>query len=89
MTRRLVAAIFLLLIAFYIGAAQVDRCDDAPNDCGQVCHILCNDGCATAPIPTPPIPPPADPLPRPVYEETVVRPILNLDLEPEKAPPRV
>lgn len=86
--RRWVAAIFLLLIAFYVGASQVDRCDESANDCGQVCHILCADGCAAAPIPAPPVAPPQDPLPRPVYDETAVRPVLTLELEPEKVPPR-
>lgn len=86
--RRWVAMLFLLLIAFYIGAAQIDRCDESPKDCGQVCHLLCSDGCAEAPIPVPPVAPPPDALPKPVYDETAVRPVLTLELEPEKAPPR-
>ncbi len=86
--RRWVSAFFLLLIAFYVGAAQMDRCDDRPNDCGQVCHVLCNDGCATAPIPEPPMPPPPDPLPRPNFEAEWTEHLVNLDIEPEKYPPR-
>ena len=86
--RRWVAITFLLLIAFYLGAVQVDRCDESPNDCGQVCHILCDDGCATATIPVPPVAPPPDALPKPVYEVSVVQPVLTSDREPEKAPPR-
>lgn len=86
--KRWVAVLFLLLVAFYVGASQFDRCDETPNEQGQVCHLLCNDGCATAPIPVPPVAPPPDTLPKPVYDETVVRPVLTLDLEPEKAPPR-
>lgn len=86
--KRWIATLFLLLVAFYIGAAQLDRCDEAPNDCGQVCHILCNDGCATAPVPVPPGPPQPDSMPKPVYDASIVHPVLAFDLEPEKAPPR-
>ena len=80
--------LFLLLAAFYVGASRCDRGDEIPNEQGQVCDLLCNDGCATAPIPGPPVAPPPDALPKPVYDETVVRPVLTLDLEPEKAPAR-
>ncbi len=86
--RRWVATVFLLLIAFYVGASHCDRCSETPGEEGQVCHLMCSDGCATAPIPMAPTPPPPDPLPKAVYEETVDCPILNLDLEPEKTPPR-
>jgi len=87
--KRWVTIACLLLVAFYIGAIQADRCDDTPKSCGTVCHFLCNDGCATAPMPVPPVAPPPDALPEPVYEETIARPLLNLGLEPEIAPPRV
>ncbi len=86
--RRWIATAFLLLIAFYVGVAQVDQCSGEPDDCGQICHILCNDGCATAPVPVAAVAPPPDPLPKPVYAETVVHSVLSLDLEPEKSPPR-
>lgn len=86
--RRWIAAVFLVLIAFYLGVGAVDRCVDAPSDGVPVCHILCNDGCATAPIPEPPVPPPADPLPRPRFEAVRAEHLTSLDTEPEKAPPR-
>ena len=86
--RRWVAACFLLLIAFYLGAAGKDRCDDRPRPEGQVCHLLCADGCATAPLPTVPASPEPDPLPRERHpiEPTVA--LVCLDLAPEKDPPR-
>lgn len=86
--RRLIAVFFVLLIAFYAGASQLDRCEESPDQRGQVCHILCSDGCATAPLPVAPSAPPADDTPKPVYGVNLVRPILSLDLEPETAPPR-
>ena len=86
--RRWVAALFLVLAAFYLGASIQDRCAEGPSDCGQVCHILCNDGCATAPIPEPPIPPPHDPLPGRSFEAERVEHVVCLEPEPEKDPPR-
>mgnify|MGYP001619937401 CR=1 FL=1 len=86
--RRWVAAIFLVLIAFYLGGGSLDRCDDGPLKEVQACHILCSDGCATAPIPQPPAPPPPDPLPRPRFEAEGAKHLVNLDIEPEKDPPR-
>lgn len=86
--RRWVAAVFLVLIAFYLGGGTLDRCEDNPSDGVQVCHILCSDGCATAPIPKPPMPPPPDPLPSPQFEAERVEHVVNLDIEPEKDPPR-
>jgi hypothetical protein len=79
---------FLLLVAFYLGAGSLDRCDETPMDQGQVCHILCSDGCATAPIPVTPATPMPDPLPKRVYEPTPVCRVLELDRQPEIAPPR-
>lgn len=86
--RRCIAAVFLVLIAFYLGGGSMDRCEDSPSDGVQVCHILCSDGCATAPIPKPPMPPPPDPLPRPRFEAERIQHLVNLDIEPEKDPPR-
>ena len=86
--RRWVAILFLLLVAFYLGMCPVDRCDESPREQGQVCHILCNDGCATAPIPVAPVAPAQDPLGKRVYVDTMERPVLSFDLEPEQAPPR-
>ena len=83
-----VAVFFLVLVAFYLGASLYDHCDSCPDEQIQVCHILCDDGCATAPIPAPPSPPPPDPLPRPVYVASWPHPVLNVPREPEKAPPR-
>jgi hypothetical protein len=86
--KRWLAVVFLLLIAFYLATTGVDRCTDQPSDQGQVCHILCSDGCATAPVPEAPEPPAPDALPRPVYQIAVIKRVASLDLEPEKAPPR-
>lgn len=87
--RRWVAVLLLVVVSSFLAASGQDHCHDDGNEHQPASpHILCLDDCAPAVIPTPPIPPPQDPLPKPVYEETVVRPILNLDLEPEIAPPR-
>jgi hypothetical protein len=63
--RRCTAVLFLLLVAFYLGASGLDRCDETPADTGQVCHLLCSDGCATAPVPASPAPPAPAPPPPP------------------------
>lgn len=87
--QRWLAALLLVVIATFLATAGADHCHDGADAHGeQAQHILCLDDCAPALVPTPPLPPPADPLPNPVYAESAVRPILNLDLEPEKAPPR-
>jgi len=86
--RRWVAVAFLLLIAFYAGVSHADPCEASPRDHGQVCHLLCTDGCATAPVPVAPAAPPPDVLPKPVYDVSVDRPVLTFEREPEKAPPR-
>jgi hypothetical protein len=86
--KRWVAGLFLVLLAFYLGASRYDHCGGCPDDQGQVCHILCSDGCATAPIPGQPSPPSPDPLPRPVYDAALPHPVLNVPREPEKTPPR-
>lgn len=87
--RRWIAVLLLIMAATFLAASGRDRCHEGAGDHRQpVSHILCLDDCAPAVVPECPAAPPASPLPRPVYEESVVRPILNLDLEPEKAPPR-
>jgi hypothetical protein len=87
--RRWVAALFLALTVFYMGSAGVDRCDDrTSSDCVQICHILCTDGCAVAPLPTTPAPPPPDPLPCAPYEHERAPALVTLDIEPEKDPPK-
>ena len=86
--RRWGAVLILLLIAFYLGAAAQDRCDDSPRDRAAVCHILCADECATAPVPVAPVPPPPDPMPRERHAHERAARLLNLDFEPEKTPPR-
>lgn len=86
--RRGIAALFLVLIAFYLGAGGMDRCEENPSDGVQVCHLLCEDGCATAPIPTAPAPPPPDALPSPRFVAEQVEQLLSLQPEPEKDPPR-
>lgn len=86
--RRWIAAFFLVLIAFYLGAGSVDRCEDSPSERVQVCHILCGDDCATAPIPQAPVPPPPDPLPGLPFEAERAEHLVSLNIEPEKDPPR-
>ncbi len=86
--RRWVAALFLVLAAFYLGAAGLDRCQGGNPDHVQVCHTLCADGCAEAPLPSTPVPPPPDPLPCARYEEERAPALVSLDIEPEKDPPK-
>lgn len=87
--KRWIAALFLVVIACYLPGEGGDRCEDNPGERVQVCHLLCTDGCATAPIPAPPSPPPPDPLPRPRFEAVRLEQLVSLCLEPEKEPPRV
>lgn len=87
--RRWIAALFLALTVFYIGASRIDRCADrAIDDCAPVCHMLCADGCATAPLPVTPTPPPPDPLPHAPYKHGQAPDLVSLDIEPEKDPPK-
>jgi hypothetical protein len=86
--RRWVAALFLVLIGFYLGAGSLDRCDETPMEQGQICHILCNDGCATAPVPTAPAAPLPDPLPKCSYTPSLDASALERHRQPEQAPPR-
>ena len=88
MKRRWIAALFLVLTACYLGAVSLDRCDDNRADCVEVCHILCADGCAVAPIPSTPTPPPLDPLPLGRYALEQTPALINLYIEPEKDPPK-
>ena len=87
--RRWVAVLFLVLIAFYLGAADRDGCDRNPKADAPVCQLLCADGCATAPLPVTPMPPAADPLPREPRRAERPMALASLDIEPEKEPPRV
>jgi len=88
--RRWIAVLLLTIVATFIATYGADRCDDGLGSHNQRSqHILCIDDCAPALVPQAPIPPPPDPMPKLVYERTPVRPILSLDLEPEKEPPRV
>jgi len=84
--RRWVSVFLLLMLGTFLAASSADRCDAGGHSEPQ--HILCLDDCAPALIPAPPVAPPADPMPRLVYAETVIRPILSLEREPEKEPPR-
>ena len=87
--RRWLAVLLLVVVATFLAVSGADRCDeDVHHHHQHAQHFLCPDDCAPALIPMAPVPPPPDPMPRILYEETVVRPILNLELEPEKAPPR-
>ncbi|MBL0210962.1 MAG: hypothetical protein IPQ13_08650 [Holophagaceae bacterium] len=86
--RRWIAALFLVLTAFYVGAAGLDRCEDGNTECVQICQLLCSDGCSVAPLPTTPTPPPPDPLPRNRYEHEQAPALISLNIEPEKDPPK-
>ena len=86
--RRWVAALFLLVIAFYLGAAGRDGCDQKPKVDAPVCQLLCADGCATAPLPVSPVAPEPDPLPREMHPGERPVNLVSLDLAPEKDPPR-
>ncbi len=87
--RRWVAILLLCLVGLYLGATGVDTCAEGPGeDCAPICHLLCSDGCATAPMPERPVPPPADPLPQPRFLAERVEYLVSLHLEPEKEPPR-
>jgi hypothetical protein len=87
--RRWIAVLLLVVVSSFLATSGQDHCHDSGRGSASTPHILCLDDCAPAVIPKTPVPPPLDPLPKPNYEETVVQPILNLDLEPEKVPPRV
>jgi hypothetical protein len=87
--RRWIAALFLTITVFYLGASRIDRCTDrVADDCAPVCHILCADGCAVAPLPVAPTPPPPDPLPRAPHEHEQASALVSLEIEPEKDPPK-
>lgn len=87
--RRWVAALFLALTVFYLGASGIERCENrVVDDCAPVCHITCADGCAVAPLPVTPTPPPPDPLPRAPHEHGQAPTLVSLDIEPEKDPPK-
>lgn len=86
--KRVVAILFLFLIAFYLGAEGKDRCDSGPRLESQVCHILCADGCATAPLPVAPVPPDPDPLTRGMHPAERPLSLISFYLAPEKDPPK-
>ncbi|HCZ33056.1 MAG TPA: hypothetical protein DHV93_06135 [Holophagaceae bacterium] len=87
--RRWAAILLLGLALVYLGATGVDFCvEETGSDCAPICHLLCSDGCATAPMPEPPGPPPADPLPRPRFSSERLADLVSLCPEPEKDPPR-
>lgn len=88
--RRWAAVLLLLLAVAYLRAYSADPCAEGPgDDCAPLCHILCVDGCATAPVPEAPMAPPPDPLPQPSYEAERAEHLVSLVIEPEKDPPRV
>lgn len=88
--RRWVAVLLLCLVGFYLGAADGDHCLDegAAEACPPICHLLCSDGCATAPIPEAPAPPPGDLLPASCFLAERIPDFVSLCPEPEKDPPR-
>ena len=84
-----IAVFLLVVVATFLAASGRDYCDESPGGHDQRAqHLLCVDDCAPALIPQAPAPPPPDPMPTAAFEVAVARPILNLDLEPEKEPPR-
>lgn len=87
--KRWFAILLLCLASFYLGATSLDQCaEGVSDDCAPVCHIFCADGCATVPVPDTPAPPAPDVLPRPRYEAERAEHLVELTIEPEKAPPR-
>jgi len=87
--RRWVAILLLCLASVYLGATSADRCAEGlGDDCAPICHVFCADGCGTVPVPEAPVPPSPDPLPCPCFVAERVVNLVNLDIEPEKDPPR-
>jgi hypothetical protein len=87
--RRWVAVVLLCLVALYLGATGEDACGDGPGEaCAPICHLLCSDGCATAPVPETPAAPPCDPPPAPCFLAERIPAFVSLSPEPEKDPPR-
>jgi len=88
--RRLAAILLLVVIAGFLALSGRDHCHEGEigHHDVQGQHLLCIDDCTPALVPAAPEAPPADALPRLVYAEAELHPILNLEPEPEKAPPR-
>lgn len=87
--RRWIAILLLCLASVYLGATGADLCAEGPDDdCAPVCHILCPDGCATVPVPDPPVPTVPDSPPESRFEAERIGPLVSLEIEPEKEPPR-
>ena len=88
--KRWVAILLLCLVGAFLGATGMDECGGSADDtCAPVCHLLCSDGCAAAPMPQSPASPAPDPLPRFNYNVIPALPPLARTVEPEKTPPRV
>ena len=87
--RRWIASLLLCLAGAFLSAAGVDECATSPDEaCAPICHLLCSDGCATVPVPEPPVAPSPDPLPQLVFTVSPpLRPLLRT-VEPEITPPR-
>lgn len=87
--RRWVAILLLFLASVYLGATSVDRCAEGlEDDCAPICHILCADGCGTVPVPEASVPRLPDSLPKPCFVAERVVNLVNIEIEPEKDPPR-
>lgn len=88
--RRWVAVLLLCLVGLYLGAGGADHCLEGGADdaCPPICHLLCSDGCATAPLPAAPVPPPSDLLPESCFLVERIPDFVSLSPEPEKDPPR-
>lgn len=87
--RRWAAVLLLCLACLYLGATSLDPCTEGvKDDCAPVCHILCVDGCASVPVPNPPVPPAPDPVPRPQYNAERAEHLAEQVVEPEEDPPR-
>lgn len=85
--KRWIAVMLLVLAGGFLIASGRDHCHEPGHDLGAS-HLLCLDDCAPAVMPAPPAAPPPDPMPEPDYALVPVLPLLRLDLEPEKTPPR-
>ncbi len=88
--RRWAALLLLVVIATFLAISGADRChDEGAGHSQPSAHILCIDDCTPVLLPSRLAAPAPDPLPKSVYAVPLADAVLNLDLEPEKTPPRL